>query len=228
MTITQKIIAKHCDKSDVLPGEFVEGNVDIILANDVTGPLAINEFEKIGAKDVFSSEKIVLVPDHFTPCKDIKSAELVKTLRNFAKKYKVRFYEIGKVGVEHALLPEEGLTLPGNLIIGADSHTCTYGAVGAFSTGVGSTDVAAAMVMGKVWLKVPSTIKFYYYGNLSKYVGGKDLILYTIGRIGVNGALYKSMEFTGPVIENLPMDDRFTICNMVIECGGKNGKNCNF
>ena len=223
MTITQKIIAKHCDKSDVLPGEFVEGNVDIILANDVTGPLAINEFEKIGAKDVFSSEKIVLVPDHFTPCKDIKSAELVKTLRNFAKKYKVRFYEIGKVGVEHALLPEEGLTLPGNLIIGADSHTCTYGAVGAFSTGVGSTDVAAAMVMGKVWLKVPSTIKFYYYGNLSKYVGGKDLILYTIGRIGVNGALYKSMEFTGPVIENLPMDDRFTICNMVIECGGKNG-----
>ncbi len=223
MTITEKILARHCGKNKVVPGEFIECNVDLILANDITGPLAIEEFEKIGAKKVFNPEKIVLVPDHFTPPKDIKSAELVKCLRNFAKKFNVKFYEIGKVGIEHALLPEEGLTLPGQLIIGADSHTCTYGAVGAFSTGVGSTDVAAGMITGKVWLKVPSTIKFIYTGSLKKYVGGKDLILYTIGKIGVNGALYKSMEFTGEVIENLPMDDRFTICNMAIEAGGKNG-----
>ncbi len=223
MTITEKILARHCGKNKVVPGEFIECNVDLILANDITGPLAIEEFEKIGAKKVFNPEKIILVPDHFTPPKDIKSAELVKCLRNFAKKFNVKFYEIGKVGIEHALLPEEGLTLPGQLIIGADSHTCTYGAVGAFSTGVGSTDVAAGMITGKVWLKVPSTIKFIYTGSLKKYVGGKDLILYTIGKIGVNGALYKSMEFTGEVIENLPMDDRFTICNMAIEAGGKNG-----
>lgn len=223
MTITEKILAKHSNKEKVVPGEFIEGNLDLVLANDITGPLAIEEFEKIGAKNVFSSEKIVLVPDHFTPCKDIKSAELVKKLRNFSRKFGVRFYEIGKVGIEHALLPEEGLTLPGQLIIGADSHTCTYGAVGAFSTGVGSTDVAAAMITGKVWLKVPPTIKFMYTGSLNKYVGGKDLILYTIGKIGVNGALYKSMEFSGPVIRNLPMDDRFTMCNMAIEAGGKNG-----
>jgi len=223
MTITEKILSRHCGKNKVVPGEFIECNVDLILANDVTGPLAIKEFEKIGAKKVFNPEKIVLVPDHFTPPKDIKSAELVKTLRNFARKFNVRFYEIGRVGIEHALLPEEGLTIPGSLIIGADSHTCTYGAVGVFSTGVGSTDVAAGMITGKVWLKVPPTIKFHYTGKLNKYVGGKDLILYTIGKIGVNGALYKSMEFTGEIVENLPMDDRFTICNMVIEAGGKNG-----
>ncbi|MCM8804877.1 MAG: 3-isopropylmalate dehydratase large subunit, partial [Candidatus Omnitrophica bacterium] len=198
-------------------------SIDLILANDITGPLAIKEFENIGAKSVFNPEKIVLVPDHFTPCKDIKSAELVKILREFAKKYKVRFYEIGQVGIEHALLPEEGLTLPGQLIVGADSHTCTYGAVGCFSTGVGSSDVAYAMITGKLWFKVPETINFFYYGNLNSFVGGKDLILYTIGLIGVNGANYKSMEFTGPVIENLPIDDRFTICNMAIEAGGKNG-----
>ncbi len=223
MTLSQKILTLHCGKKEVLPGEFIEAEVDLILANDITGPLAIEEFEKIGAKKVFNPDRIVLVPDHFTPCKDIKSAELVKRLREFSKKYKVRFYEIGRVGIEHALLPEEGLVLPGQLIIGADSHTCTYGALSAFSVGVGSTDVAAGMITGKVWLKVPSAIKFVYYGELKKYVGGKDLILYTIGKIGVDGALYKSMEFTGPVIKNLPMDDRFTICNMAIEAGAKNG-----
>lgn len=223
MTISQKILAKHSGKKEVYPGEYVECDIDLILANDITGPLAIEEFERTGAKKVFDPEKIVLVPDHFTPCKDIKSAELVKKLREFSKKHKVRFYEIGRVGIEHALLPEEGLTLPGQLIIGADSHTCTYGAVSCFSTGVGSSDVAYAMITGKLWFKVPETIKFYYHGKLNKYVGGKDLILYTIGKIGVDGANYKSMEFTGPVIENLPIDDRFTICNMAIECGAKNG-----
>lgn len=223
MTLTEKILAIHSGKKTIMPGEFIEAEVDLVLINDITGPLAIEEFEKTGAEKVFSPEKIVLVPDHFTPCKDIKSAELVKTLRNFAKKHGVKFYEIGKVGIEHVLLPEEGLTLPGNLIIGADSHTCTYGAVGAFSTGVGSTDAAAAMITGKVWLKVPPTIKFVYSGKLNEYVGGKDLILYTIGQIGVNGALHKSMEFTGEVIRNLPIDDRFTMCNMAIEAGAKNG-----
>lgn len=223
MTITEKIIAKHSEKESVKPGEFVESSVDLVLANDITGPLAIEEFEKAGAKKVFAPDKIVLVPDHFTPCKDIKSAELVKRLREFAKKHRVRFYEIGKVGIEHALLPEEGLTMPGDFIIGADSHTCTYGAVGAFSTGMGSTDIAAAMVTGRVWIKVPPTIKFNYTGKRNKYVGGKDLILYTIGKIGVDGASYKSMEFTGETIRNLPMDDRFTICNMAIEAGAKNG-----
>ncbi len=223
MTISEKIIAKHSGKQEVRPGEFVHADVDLVLANDITAPLAIEEFEKSGAEDVFSPEKIVLVPDHFTPCKDIKSAELVKVLRNFAKKHKTIFYEMGRVGIEHALLPEEGLTLPGQLIIGADSHTCTYGALGAFSTGVGSTDAAAAMITGKVWLKVPPTIKFIYSGGLRKYAGGKDIILYTIGRIGVDGANYKSMEFSGEVIRNLPMDDRFTICNMAIEAGAKNG-----
>ncbi len=223
MTITEKIIAKHSGKENVKPGEFVESSVDLVLANDITAPLAIEEFEKAGAKKVFDPGKIVLVPDHFTPCKDIKSAELVKRLREFSKKHGVRFYEIGKVGIEHALLPEEGLTIPGDFIIGADSHTCTYGAVGAFSTGMGSTDIAAAMVTGRVWIKVPPTIRFNYTGRRNKYVGGKDIILYTIGKIGVDGASYKSMEFTGETIRNLPMDDRFTICNMAIEAGAKNG-----
>jgi len=223
MTITEKIIAAHSEKDSVSPGEYVESKVDLVLANDITAPLAIEEFEKAGAKKVFDPDKIVLVPDHFTPCKDIKSAELVKTLRRFAKTHGVRFYEIGRVGIEHALLPEEGLTMPGNFIVGADSHTCTYGAVGAFSTGMGSTDIAAAMVTGRVWIKVPVSIKFNYAGRRNKYVGGKDLILYTIGKIGVDGASYRSMEFTGETIRNLPMDDRFTICNMAIEAGAKNG-----
>ncbi len=223
MTVTEKIIAKHSGKESVRPGEFVDSSVDLVLANDITGPLAIEEFEKAGARKVFDPDKIVLVPDHFTPCKDIKSAELVKQLREFARKHRVRFYEIGRVGIEHALLPEEGLTLPGDFIVGADSHTCTYGAVGAFSTGMGSTDIAAAMITGKVWIKVPFTIRFNYTGKRNKYVGGKDIILYTIRKIGVNGASYKSMEFTGETIHNLPMDDRFTICNMAIEAGAKNG-----
>lgn len=223
MTITEKIIAIHSGKTEVKPGDFVECNVDLVLANDITGPLSINEFDRAGAKNVFDPDKIVLVPDHFTPCKDIQSAELVKKMREFARKYGVKFYEIGKVGIEHALLPEEGLTKPGDFIIGADSHTCTYGAVGAFSTGMGSTDIAAAMITGKVWIKIPKSIKFIYTGKRNKYVGGKDLILYTIGKIGVDGANYRSMEFTGETIRNLPMDDRFTICNMAIEAGAKNG-----
>jgi len=223
MTITEKIIARHSGKEVVVPGEFVESNVDLVLANDITAPLAIEEFEKAGAKKVFDGSKIVLVPDHFTPCKDIQSAELVKKLRKFARQHKVRFYEIGRAGIEHALLPEEGLTRPGDFIVGADSHTCTYGAVGAFSTGMGSTDIASAMITGKVWIKVPPSLKFIYKGKRNKYVGGKDLILYTIGKIGVDGATYKSMEFTGETIRNLPMDDRFTMCNMAIEAGAKNG-----
>jgi len=223
MTITEKILANHAGLKETFPGQFIEATVDLVLANDITGPLAIEEFEKAGARQVFDSSKIVLVPDHFTPCKDIKSAEMVKRLRNFAKEQNVLFYEIGKVGIEHALLPEQGLTLPGQLIIGADSHTCTYGAIGAFSTGVGSTDVAFAMITGKIWLKVPPTIKFVYTGKLARFVGGKDIILYTIAKIGVDGARYRAMEFTGETIKSLPMDDRFTICNMAIEAGGKNG-----
>jgi len=223
MTITEKILANHAGLKETFPGQFIEATVDLVLANDITGPLAIEEFEKAGARQVFDSSKIVLVPDHFTPCKDIKSAEMVKRLRNFAKEQNVLFYEIGKVGIEHALLPEQGLTLPGQLIIGADSHTCTYGAIGAFSTGVGSTDVAFAMITGKIWLKVPPTIKFVYTGKLARFVGGKDIILYTIAKIGVDGAKYRAMEFTGETIKSLSMDDRFTICNMAIEAGGKNG-----
>ena len=223
MTITEKILANHAGLKETFPGQFIEATVDLVLANDITGPLAIEEFEKAGARQVFDSSKIVLVPDHFTPCKDIKSAEMVKRLRNFAKEQNVLFYEIGKVGIEHALLPEQGLTLPGQLIIGADSHTCTYGAIGAFSTGVGSTDVAFAMITGKIWLKVCPTIKFVYTGKLARFVGGKDIILYTIAKIGVDGARYRAMEFTGETIKSLPMDDRFTICNMAIEAGGKNG-----
>ena len=223
MTITEKILANHAGLKETFPGQFIEATVDLVLANDITGPLAIEEFEKAGARQVFDSSKIVLVPDHFTPCKDIKSAEMVKRLRNFAKEQNVLFYEIGKVGIEHALLPEQGLTLPGQLIIGADSHTCTYGAIGAFSTGVGSTDVAFAMITGKIWLKVPPTIKFVYTGKLARFVGGKDIILYTIAKIGVDGARYRAMEFTGETIKSLSMDDRFTICNMAIEAGGKNG-----
>lgn len=223
MTITEKILAQHAGKIDVHPGEFIEANVDIALGNDVTAPLAIQEFRALGLKNVFDKNKIVLVPDHFTPNKDIKSAEQVKILREFARESGVRFFEQGEVGVEHALLPEKGIVLTGDLVIGADSHTCTYGALGAFSTGVGSTDLAAAMATGKVWLKVPQSIKFVINGTLGKWVGGKDVILYIIGKIGVDGALYKAMEFTGSIIEKLGMSDRMTICNMAIEAGGKNG-----
>ncbi|MFH1612910.1 MAG: 3-isopropylmalate dehydratase large subunit [bacterium] len=223
MTITEKILAYHCKKEFVEPNELIEAEVDLILGNDVTAPLAIDEFYKNGTK-VFDKEKIVLVPDHFTPNKDIKSAIQCKKLREFAKTQKItNYFEIGKMGIEHCLLPEQGLVVSGDLVIGADSHTCTYGALGLFSTGVGSTDLAAAMLTGKLWFKIPSSIKFIYYGKLNKWVSGKDLILYTIGKIGVDGALYKSMEFTGEVIDELDMSGRLTMCNMVIEAGAKNG-----
>uniref|UniRef100_A0A7V3ZHF5 3-isopropylmalate dehydratase large subunit n=1 Tax=Dictyoglomus thermophilum TaxID=14 RepID=A0A7V3ZHF5_DICTH len=224
MTITEKILADHSGKKEVFPGELIFVKLDFILANDITGPLAIKEFEKIGVEKVFDNERIALIPDHSTPNKDIKSAMQSKMLREFAKRQGIEYYyEVGRVGIEHALLPEEGLVLPGDTIIGADSHTCTYGALGAFSTGVGSTDLAYAMATGEIWLKVPESIKFVYYGKLPQWVTGKDLILYTIGNIGVDGARYKAMEFTGEVIRNLPMSDRLTICNMAIEAGAKNG-----
>lgn len=223
-TITEKILAAHCGKKVVEPGEFIEPNVDIALSNDVTAPLAIKEFEKAGIKKVFNKNKIALVMDHFTPNKDIQSAEHVRFVREFAKKHKItHYYEGGNVGVEHALLPEKGIVVPGDIVIGADSHTCTYGALGAFSTGVGSTDIAAAMATGKVWFKVPHSIKFVLKGKLNKWVSGKDIILYIIGLIGVDGALYQTMEFDGPVCKKLTMADRFTIANMAIEAGGKSG-----
>jgi 3-isopropylmalate/(R)-2-methylmalate dehydratase large subunit len=224
MTITEKILAAHCGKTNVKPGDLINAKVDLVLGNDITAPPAIKEFARIGVDRVFDKDKVALVPDHFTPNKDIKSAEQVKMIREFARKYRItNFFETGCVGIEHALLPELGLVLPGDLVIGADSHTCTYGALGAFSTGVGSTDMAAAMATGEVWLKVPETIKFVYKGKLNKWVEGKDLILYTIGKIGVDGARYMSMEFTGDAIRHLSMDQRFTMSNMAIEAGGKNG-----
>jgi 3-isopropylmalate/(R)-2-methylmalate dehydratase large subunit len=224
MTLTEKILAAHCSKEAVKPGELINARIDLVLGNDITAPPAIKEFERIGVDRVFDKEKVALVPDHFTPNKDIKSAQQVKMIREFAKKFGIaNFFEIGCVGIEHALLPELGLVLPGDLVIGADSHTCTYGALGAFSTGVGSTDMAAAMATGEVWLKVPETIKFVYKEKLNKWVEGKDLILYTIGNIGVDGARYMSMEFTGEAIKHLSMDQRFTMANMAIEAGGKNG-----
>lgn len=224
MTITEKILAAHAGKEGVEPGELISAQVDMVLGNDITSPVAIREFEKIGVDQIFDPERIALVPDHFTPNKDIKSAEQAKMMRQFAKKYGVvHYFEIGEMGVEHCLLPEKGLVGPGDLVIGADSHTCTYGALGAFSTGIGSTDMAAAMATGKVWLKVPESIRFIYRGRLPKWVGGKDLILYTIGQIGVDGALYQAMEFTGEAVAGLSMDGRFTMANMAIEAGGKNG-----
>lgn len=225
MTITEKILAAHAGKNSVEPGELINCKVDVVLGNDVTTPVAIREFEKIGVPSVFDKEKVVIVPDHFTPNKDIKSAEQAKKVREFAREHELtNYFEVGRMGIEHCLLPEQGVVLPGDAIIGADSHTCTYGALGAFSTGVGSTDMAAAMASGEVWFKVPESIKFVYNGEeLNEWVGGKDLILYTIGDIGVDGALYEAMEFTGPAIRNLSMDGRFTMSNMAIEAGGKNG-----
>ncbi|MBI5872551.1 MAG: 3-isopropylmalate dehydratase large subunit [Candidatus Omnitrophica bacterium] len=223
-TITQKILAKHCGKKAVTPGEFVWAGLDFTLGNDITAPIAIDEFEKSGFTKVFDRKKIALIPDHFTPAKDIKSAQQAKRLREFAAKHRIEhYYEVGRMGIEHALLPQLGLVGPGDLIIGADSHTCTYGALGAFSTGVGSTDLAVGWITGHVWLRVPETIKFVYKGKLPKWVGGKDLILYTIGDVGVEGARYRAMEFTGEAIRKLPMDDRFAMCNMAIEAGGKSG-----
>ncbi|MBI4379381.1 MAG: 3-isopropylmalate dehydratase large subunit [Nitrospinae bacterium] len=224
MTITEKILAEHAGKKEVSPGDLIMAKVDIALGNDITAPLAIEEIKKVGTKNVFNRERIVLVPDHFAPNKDIKSAEQVKILREFAREFGItNYFEVGRMGIEHALLPEEGLVLPGDVIIGADSHTCTYGALGAFSTGIGSTDLAAAIITGEIWFRVPESIKFIFYGKLKKWVTGKDLILYTIGKIGVDGALYKAMEFTGDIIDNLSMDGRFTMANMAIEAGAKSG-----
>lgn len=224
MTMTQKILAKHAGLENVVPGQFIEADLDMVLGNDITGPVAIKEFEKMGAGEVFHKDKISLVPDHFTPNKDIKSAEQCKIMREFAYAQEItNYFEIGEMGIEHALLPEKGLVVPGDAVVGADSHTCTYGALGAFSTGVGSTDMAEGMAIGKCWFKVPSAIKFELVGKPSEFVTGKDVILHIIGMIGVDGALYKSMEFTGEGIKNLKMDDRFTISNMAIEAGAKNG-----
>ena len=224
MTITEKIIAAHCGVKQVAPDQFVEAAPDVCLANDVTAPLAIKEFESTGAKRVHNPERVVLTPDHFTPAKDVRSAEQVKIMREFARRRKItHFFEVGRCGVEHAFLPEQGLVLPGQLVIGADSHTCTYGAIGAFATGVGSTDVAACMAIGKVWLRVPHSIEVTFSGKLPRWVGGKDLILLLIGRIGVDGARYCALEFKGSAIATLSMDDRLAMCNMAIEAGAKNG-----
>ncbi|MFH1730668.1 MAG: 3-isopropylmalate dehydratase large subunit [Planctomycetota bacterium] len=224
MTITEKIIAAHAGVGAVRPGEFVYADVDIALGNDITAPLAIDELRKAGIENVFDPDKIALVPDHSTPNKDIKSAELCKMMRTFARAHGLSHYwEVGRVGIEHALLPEQGVACSGDVVIGADSHTCTCGALGAFSTGVGSTDLAAIMATGKVWLRVPEQLKFIFNGPTKKWVGGKDLILHTLGQIGVDGALYKTMEFTGDAISALDMDGRLAMCNMAIEAGGKNG-----
>ena len=224
MTMTQKILAAHAGLPEVHAGDLIEAKLDIVLGNDVTTPVAIGVFEKAGFTKVFDPEKIVIALDHYTPCKDIKSADLCKTARNFARKHNIKhFYDVGTVGIEHALLPEQGIVGPGDCIIGADSHTCTYGALGAFSTGVGSTDMAAGMASGLNWFKVPSAIKVVLTGKPGPFVSGKDVILHLIGEIGVDGALYKSLEFTGEGIANLSIDDRFTIANMAIEAGGKNG-----
>lgn len=224
MTMTQKILAAHSGLSEVKPGDLIMANLDLVLGNDITAPVAINVFKGVKTKTVFDKDKVALVPDHFAPNKDIKAAEQCKQMRLFAGEHDItNYFEIGQMGVEHALLPEKGLVVAGDLIIGADSHTCTYGALGAFSTGVGSTDMAAGMATGKAWFKVPSAIKFIITGKMNKYVSGKDVILHIIGMIGVDGALYQSMEFVGDGIANLTMDDRFTIANMAIEAGAKNG-----
>ena len=224
MTMTQKILAKHAGMDFVKEGELIWAELDMVLGNDITGPVAIDEFERFGNDRVFNRDKIALVPDHFTPNKDIKAAQNSMQLRNFAKNHRItNYFEVGEMGIEHALLPEKGLVVPGNVVIGADSHTCTYGALGAFSTGIGSTDMAAGMATGKCWFKVPGALKFNLSGKLSEHVSGKDVILHIISMIGVDGARYQSMEFTGEGIKSLSIDDRFTIANMAIEAGGKNG-----
>ena len=224
MTMTQKILAAHAGLESVVAGQLIEADLDLVLGNDITSPVAIHEIEKMNVEGVFHKDKIALVMDHFVPNKDIKSAEHCKCVREFACKNEIpNFFDVGEMGIEHALLPEKGLTVAGDVIIGADSHTCTYGALGAFSTGVGSTDMAAGMATGKAWFKVPSAIKVEVTGKLNKYVSGKDVILHLIGEIGVDGALYQSLEFVGDGIASLSMDDRFTIANMAIEAGAKNG-----
>jgi len=222
-TLTEKILSAHTDGT-VRSGEFVDVRVDVALANDVTAPIAIREFEKIGTGKVFNPDSVVLVPDHFAPNKDIESATQCAVMRNFARAQGIEHcFEVGRMGIEHVLLPEQGLVLPGDVVVGADSHTCTYGAIGAFSTGMGSTDIAVAMATGRIWMRVPETIRVVYSGSLQRWVGGKDLILYTIGKIGVSGALYKAMEFAGPTIDSLSMAGRFTMANMAIEAGAKAG-----
>ncbi|WDV47243.1 3-isopropylmalate dehydratase large subunit [Clostridiaceae bacterium M8S5] len=224
MTMTQKILAKHANLSHVKSGQFIQADLDLVLGNDITTPVAINEFKRMNITKVFDKDKVAIVPDHFTPNKDIQTATQCKMVREFANDKSItNYFEIGEMGIEHALIPEKGLALPGEVIIGADSHTCTYGALGAFSTGIGSTDMAAGMATGKCWFKVPSAIKFNLTGTLNPWVSGKDVILSIIGKIGVAGALYKSMEFVGSGIKNLSIDDRFTIANMAIEAGAKNG-----
>lgn len=224
MTMTQKILAAHAGLPEVKAGQLIEAKLDLCLGNDITSPVAVNEFERCGACGVFDKNRVALVMDHFTPNKDIKAAEQVKRVREFANKYDVEnFFDVGRMGVEHAILPEQGLVGPGDCVIGADSHTCTYGALGAFSTGVGSTDLAAGMATGTAWFKVPSALKIVLTGTLPRYVGGKDVILHLIGRIGVDGALYRSLEFTGPGVASLSIDDRLCVANMAIEAGAKNG-----
>ena len=219
MTLVEKILAAHTDKKELSPGEFINVRVDLILANDITAPIAIREFQRIGVDRVFDPKKVVMVPDHFVPNKDIASAEQAKLMREFCYEQGVIYFEVGRMGIEHVLLPEQGLVMPGDVVIGADSHTCTYGALGALATGMGSTDIAAAMATGDIWMKVPPSIKLIYHGTLGEWVGGKDLILFTIGDIGVDGALYSAMEFTGEAIEALSIDGRFTMANMAIEAG---------
>jgi 3-isopropylmalate/(R)-2-methylmalate dehydratase large subunit len=223
LNLVEKILAVHADRKEVTPGEFVTVRVDLIVSNDITAPIAIHEFRRLGVSRVFDPSKIVMVPDHFVPNKDILSAEQAKLMRDFSREFGIGYFEVGQMGIEHVLVPELGLVLPGDVVIGADSHTCTYGAVGAFATGMGSTDIAVAMATGDIWMKVPPTIKFVYHGALGKWIGGKDLILYTIGSIGVDGALYAAMDFSGEAIDELSMDGRFTMANMAIEAGGKAG-----
>jgi len=224
MTMAQKILAAHTGREHLDVGELIDARVDMVLANDITAPIAIQEFAKIGVDHVFDRQRIALVPDHFTPNKDIKSAEQCKAMREFAHHYGIaNYFEVGRMGIEHALLPEKGLVLPGDVVVGADSHTCTYGAVGAFATGMGSTDIAVAMATGSIWMRVPETIRIAYHGRLRPWVGGKDLILHTIGLIGVDGARYQVIEFVGEAIDALTMDDRFTMANMAIEAGAKAG-----
>ncbi len=224
MTLAEKILAAHAALEEVHPGQFVEVAVDVVLSNDITAPIAIREFEKLGVERVFDPQRVVMVADHFAPNKDIKSAEQCRLVRQFARAQGLPYhFDVGQMGIEHVLLPEQGLVLPGDVVVGADSHTCTYGALGAFATGMGSTDIAVAMATGRVWMRVPETMRIIYHGELQPWVGGKDLILYTIGRIGVSGALYQAMEFAGPTVEGLSMAGRFTMANMAIEAGAKAG-----
>ena len=224
MTITEKILAAHAGVEKVTPGDLINSKIDIVMGHDLSAPPAIEELERIGADRVFDREKIVLVPDHFTPNKDVRSAENCKRMKEFARRHQIsHYYEVGEMGIAHALLPEKGIVLPGDVVVGGDSHTCTYGGLGAFATGVGSSDLAAAILTGELWFKVPESMKFVYHGKLQKWVDGKDLILYTIGDIGVDGALYRAMEFAGDAIDQLPMSGRLTMANMAIEAGAKNG-----